>query len=122
MDNLGPLSSPEENDPDQFLNKAKQLVRDEILIYQSRILKNQPVLEVYVVWFAKVLGNWKALVSSNIADGQYYEVTYDGTKKVAYIDTYGKIRNTPVYDTLDADEIAEQARQRKLEEYGNSPW
>lgn len=37
--------------------------------------------DVYVVWFCKTLQNWKALVSTNLPDGMYYEVTYDGDKK-----------------------------------------
>ena len=118
MDNLGPLSFTEENDPDQFLNKAKRLVRDEILIYRPKMQDGND-FDVYVVWFAKVLGNWKALVSTSIADGQYYEVSYDGAKEVAYVDTYGKVRNSPVYDVKDPAEVVHRA---KIEELGNSPW
>lgn len=33
-----------------------------------------------VVWFSKTLQNWKALVSTNVSDGMYYEVTYNGDK------------------------------------------
>lgn len=32
--------------------------------------------DVYIVWFCKVLQNWKALVSTTLPDGMYYEVTY----------------------------------------------
>lgn len=35
--------------------------------------------EVYVVWFSKTLGNWKALVSTTLPDGMYYEITYNGS-------------------------------------------
>lgn len=52
--------------------------------------------EVYVVWFAKVLQNWKALVSTALPDGMYYEVTYDGDKKKAYLDAYKKFDNVAV--------------------------
>lgn len=46
--------------------------------------------EVYVVWLSKTLQNNKALLSTNIPDGRYYEVTYDGDKGIAYVDSYKK--------------------------------
>lgn len=49
--------------------------------------------DVYVVWFAYVLGAWKALCSTSVPDGRYYEVTYSKEKGVAFIDTYVKIDN-----------------------------
>lgn len=51
---------------------------------------------VYVVWFAYTLGNWKALCSTDLPDGLYYEVTYDRDKKVAFLDTYVKVENREV--------------------------
>ena len=52
--------------------------------------------EVYIVWFCKTLQNWKALLSTTLPDGMYYEVTYDGDKQVAYIDAYKKFNNVAV--------------------------
>jgi hypothetical protein len=49
--------------------------------------------EVYVVWFSKTLQNWKALVSTTLPDGMYYEVTYNGDKNETYIDAYKKFEN-----------------------------
>lgn len=54
--------------------------------------------KVYVVWFSKVLQNWKALVSTTLPDGMYYEVTYNGDKKETYIDAYKKFDNVAVPD------------------------
>lgn len=54
--------------------------------------------DVYIVWFCKTLQNWKALLSTNLPDGMYYEVTYDGDKKQTYIDAYKKFRNVCVPD------------------------
>ena len=54
--------------------------------------------DVYVVWFSKTLQNWKALVSTNVSDGIYYEVTYNGDKKETYIDAYKKWQNKRVVD------------------------
>jgi hypothetical protein len=91
------FSSPEENDPDQFLNKAKRLVTEEIA--KSEIVGLDDAWpEIYIVWFSKTLQNWKAMLSTNWANGKYYEVTYDGDKKRAYVDTYKKTMNTVVPD------------------------
>lgn len=49
--------------------------------------------EVYIVWFTFTLGNWKALVSTEVPDGMYYELTYDEQKKELYFDAYKKIDN-----------------------------
>lgn len=54
--------------------------------------------EVYVVWFSKALQNWKALVSTTLPDGMYYEVTYDGNNECAYLDAYKKFDNVTVRD------------------------
>lgn len=58
----------------------------------------RPQYEVYVVWFAKVLQNWKALLSSTLPDGMYYEVTYNGDEQETYVDAYRKLINVVVPD------------------------
>jgi hypothetical protein len=49
--------------------------------------------DVYVVWWCKTLGNWKALLSTSLPDGMYYEVTFNGEKQEAYLDAYKKFDN-----------------------------
>ena len=49
--------------------------------------------DVYVVWQVKVLQNNKALASTTLKDGMYYELTYDGDKKRCYVDAYKKWEN-----------------------------
>ena len=51
---------------------------------------------VFIVWFCKTLQNWKALVSTTLPDGMYYEVTYNGNKKEAYLDAYKKFENRKI--------------------------
>ena len=74
--------------------KAKQLVVD---YFNSRVDKTDnkqiTVDDVYVVWFCKTLQNWKALLSTNVNDGMYYEVTHNGDKKETYLDAYKKWEN-----------------------------
>jgi hypothetical protein len=56
--------------------------------------------EVYVVWFCKTLQNWKALVSTTLPDGMYYEVTYNGDKGETYLDAYKKFDNVCIKDEV----------------------
>ena len=49
--------------------------------------------DVFVVWFAKTLKNWKCLVSTTVSDGMYYEVTHNGDKNETYVDVYKKWEN-----------------------------
>lgn len=51
---------------------------------------------VYVVWFTKTLQNWKALLSTVLPDGMYYEVTFNGDKNEAYLDAYKKFDNLSI--------------------------
>lgn len=50
--------------------------------------------DVYVVWSCKTLQNNKALVSTNLPDGMYYEVTHNGDTGEIYFDAYKKFENT----------------------------
>jgi len=53
----------------------------------------KPFYEVYIVWSCKALQNNKALISSSLSDGMYYELTYNGDKKEIYLDAYKKFEN-----------------------------
>lgn len=82
-----------------YQEKAKQIV---INYYNERVEitdnKKLTESEVFVVWFSKTLQNWKALISTTISDGMYYEVTYNGDKKETYLDAYKKWENVCVKD------------------------
>lgn len=49
--------------------------------------------DVYVVWSCKTLQNNKALLSTTLFDGMYYEVTFNGDKNELYVDAYKKFEN-----------------------------
>lgn len=54
--------------------------------------------DVFMVWCCKTLQNNKALLSTTLFDGMYYEVTYNGDKDEAYIDAYKKWENYKIED------------------------
>ena len=82
-----------------YQEKAKQIVIDyyneHVEITDNKKLKES---EVFIVWFSKTLQNWKALISTTISDGMYYEATYNGDKKETYLDAYKKWENVCVKD------------------------
>jgi hypothetical protein len=51
---------------------------------------------VYIVWECKALQNHKALLSTTLYDGMYYEVTYNGDKNEVYLDAYKKFENKKI--------------------------
>lgn len=56
--------------------------------------------QVYVVWFCYILGGWKALLSTTVNDGMYYEVTYNREKRETYVDAYKKWDNLAISDDV----------------------
>lgn len=48
---------------------------------------------IFIVWSCKCLQNNKALVSTTVSDGMYYELTYNGDKQELYLDAYKKWEN-----------------------------
>jgi len=77
--------------------KAKQIVVD----YFNKHVdvtgnKKITVADVFIVWFSKTLQNWKALVSTAVNDGMYYEITHNGDKDETYVDVYKKWENFTV--------------------------
>jgi len=60
------------------------------------LVKKFTVDDVYIVWSCKTLQNNKAMVSTNVIDGMYYEVTHNGDTKEIYLDAYKKQDNIPI--------------------------
>ena len=60
----------------------------------------EPEFEVYIVWKCKALQNWKYLISTNLYDGMYYEMTYNGDLKEWYLDAYKKFENKRIPSML----------------------
>ncbi len=83
----------------EFTEKAKQIVVD---YFNGRCDRTDnfklTIDDVFIVWFSKTLQNWKALVSTTVSDGMYYEITYNGDKKETYLDAYKKWENKHIPD------------------------
>lgn len=75
--------------------EALRIVRDYIWEHLDKS-DQENTFEVYTVWKAKVLQNWKYLISSTLPDGMYYELTYNGDKREWYLDSYKKFENRVV--------------------------
>lgn len=76
----------------EFIEKCKEEVRK----YAEEHLDKSdamPNFEVFVVWYSKTLQNHKALLSTSLFDGMYYELTYNGDKEELYFDAYKKFEN-----------------------------
>ena len=77
--------------------KAKQIVVNYFNNHVDKTDNKQiDIDDVFVVWFSKALQNWKALVSTNVPDGMYYEITHNGDKNETYVDVYKKWENYTV--------------------------
>ena len=80
----------------EFIEKCKNIIVD---YFNSHAEKTDNVKitadDVFVVWCCKTLQNNKALLSTTVSDGMYYEVTYNGSngKNETYIDAYKKFEN-----------------------------
>ena len=67
--------------------------------------KKITIKDVYIVWMCKTLQNSKALLSTNVPDGLYYECTYNGDKKELYFDVYKKWENIKIDEQYFDDKV-----------------
>ena len=80
---------------DKFIELCKKIVKDYANEHLDKSDNVQIAEEnVFVVWSCKTLQNNKALLSTTLSDGMYYELTYNGDKRELYLDAYKKFENT----------------------------
>ena len=80
--------------------KAIELVKDYVLAHLDKS-DSITEFEVYTVWKAKILQNWKYLISTTLLDGMYYELTFNGDAKEWYLDAYKKFDNKVISECDD---------------------
>jgi len=80
-----------------FIEKGKIAIVD---YFNGQVDKTDNVViteeDVYVVWQCKTLQNNKAMLSTTVSDGMYYEFTWNGDKQEGYLDAYKKWKNIVV--------------------------
>ena len=52
--------------------------------------------DVFIVWMCKTLKNSKAMASTTLFDGMYYELTFNSNTNELYVDAYKKWENFAV--------------------------
>ena len=77
---------------EEFLRKCMEIVRDYAMEHLDKT-DGIPAFKVFIVWSCKTLQNNKALLSTTLSDGMYYEITHNGDKKEIYVDAYKKFEN-----------------------------
>lgn len=77
---------------EKFINKCKEIVKKYEMDHLDKS-DDVPEFDVFVVWQCKTLQNNKALLSTTLFNGMYYECTYNGDKKELYLDVYKKFEN-----------------------------
>jgi hypothetical protein len=76
----------------KFFEFSKNVIRNYVINHLDKS-DTVPNFDVYIVWYCKTLQNWKALLSTTLFDGMYYELTLNGDKDEAYLDAYKKWDN-----------------------------
>lgn len=79
----------------EFMQIAIKAVVDYFNGQSDATDKNGKITEddVYIVWMCKTLQNHKAMLSTTVSDGMYYEFTWNGDKSEGYLDAYKKWKN-----------------------------
>lgn len=101
-DNINGIPFSSDDEGIDFIAKAK----DAVFRVANREICFVRRDELYVVWFAFVRGNWKALISTSIPDGRIYEVSYKKSigdvddPESLIVDSYIKTHNIDATELL----------------------
>lgn len=72
---------------------AKNAIIDTLKKNYNEELK---IEELHLVWFSKVLQNYKCCICDLKPNNRYYECTYNGNKQEIYVDIYEKKVNRKI--------------------------
>ena len=97
-ENEKPRDVPPTISSEEFISQCKRMVFDYTIehIDKSDELVKLAISDVFVVWYCKALQNHKALLSTPLHDGMYYEITYNGDMKKYYFDAYKKFEHKDI--------------------------
>lgn len=100
-DNLKGIPFSSDDEGADFPKRAKELVQHQINVSGIGTPRGDAIVEIsiqeiYVVWFAYTLGNWKAILSTSRPDGRIWEVTHKKERDVTFVDSYLKTHNVAI--------------------------
>lgn len=104
---------------EEFMKLAKARVYEMALVSlcPTDDLAMFTINDVYIVTHAFILKNQKAMVSTTLKDGKYYEVTYNEATSEMYVDQYVKVQNK----TYNIAEILNKQKPIKNDEVNVQP-
>lgn len=73
--------------------------------YLKKRIGALPAFNVFIAWKAKVIQNYKYMLGTNIADTEYYELTYDGFRGIWFLDVYNRMGGIKFMDETVRAEI-----------------
>ena len=96
---------------DVAISAVQRYIRTILIPRDPAFYAAYPKIVVYIVWKAKVLQNWKYLISTDVPDNYYYELTFNGDKNEWYLDAYARTTNVCIRmtsgDSSSSDETGE---------------
>ena len=94
---FSPGNAAFEVDSDRWMMVAKTLVAANYNQHHD-IEKTDPLEpeDFYIIWFTKVITNWKAILGTAEIRGLLWVVTFNGLKHDAFIEVYRKVNQAPV--------------------------
>lgn len=104
---------------EEFMRLAKAKVYEMALasLCPTDDLSMFTINDVYIVTHAFILKNQKAMVSTTLKDGKYYEVTYNEATSELYVDQYVKVQNK----SYNVEEIMNKQKPIKNDEVTVQP-
>ena len=81
--------------------EAIDIVEKYIIEHWPRPYVGDTLFKTFIVWKSKALQNWKYMISTDLRDGMYYELSYNGDKKEWYLDAYRKVENKVIKASAD---------------------
>lgn len=111
---------------DVAISAVQRYIRTVLIPKDPAFYAAYPKISVYIVWKAKVLQNWKYLISTDVPDNYYYELTFNGDKNEWYLDAYARTTNVCIRmtsgDSTSSDETGEFTKLlRDVRENGVDP-